>query len=302
MAKARNLPERHRHRVLQLRAADLQHVLELDCLGLERTTQFDHRREQPLDAEPGRHAQSGGVDVVRALRRVHVVVRVQLVVSALGEAHVFERAVGDHLVRVHVGAGAGAALDHVDHELLVQRTADEIVAGLHDGAGARRVDHAQFGVRLRGGLLHESQRTHEFGHLRHGLARDRKVVHGTRGVNSPIRGEWDRHFTEEVVFDAVRSSRHVLVFPAWFGAGANCRARLHAAPMLNLRSAMQSPHNGSGPTRSRSGLNGPQPGSPTTPTHRACCGGPVPGVLGRCGCPSSARVRPALRRARAVST
>ena len=46
-----------------------------------------------------------------------MVVRVQHVVAALLDAQMLERAVGDHLVGVHVGRGAGAALDHVDDEL-----------------------------------------------------------------------------------------------------------------------------------------------------------------------------------------
>ena len=52
------LPERHRHCVLQLRAADLQDIAEFDCLGLERKGEFiqgfDQRRRGEDDGEPQR--------------------------------------------------------------------------------------------------------------------------------------------------------------------------------------------------------------------------------------------------------
>ena len=75
------------------------------------------------DAEPRRDPQRRRIDVVRALRRVDVIVRVQHVVAALLVAEVLERPVGDDLVGVHVGRRAGAALDHVDDELVVQLAA-----------------------------------------------------------------------------------------------------------------------------------------------------------------------------------
>ena len=51
-------------------------------------------------------------------------------------AEKFERPVGDHLVGVHVGRGAGAALDHIDDELFVQRAGADFLTGLDDGLSA----------------------------------------------------------------------------------------------------------------------------------------------------------------------
>src|SRR5690606_41697210 len=43
-----------------------------------------------------------------------------------------ERAIRDDLVRVHVRRRAGAALDHVDAEVLVMAPGLDLVTGLHD--------------------------------------------------------------------------------------------------------------------------------------------------------------------------
>jgi len=159
---------------------------------------------QFVDAEPRRQAQRGRVHVIRALRGVDVVVRVQRLVAPLGMPEVLERAVGDHLVRVHVGRGAGAALDHVDDELLVQGAADQVVAGEHDRVGAGPVDHAEFGVRERGRLLDERQRADQRRHRRDRLPADREVVDRTSAVHAPVGVGGNVHVAEEVVLAAGR--------------------------------------------------------------------------------------------------
>ena len=176
------------------------------------SAQVDHRGQQRLDPEPGRHAQRGRVDIVRALRRIDVVVRVELVVAALGKTHVLERAVRDDLVRVHVGRRAGATLDHVDDELVVQLAADQVVAGTHDCGGLRRGDHAELGVGLRCGLLDERERAHQLGHGRNRLPRDREVVDGAGRVNAPVGRERDVFLAEKVVFAAGCWGVHALSF------------------------------------------------------------------------------------------
>ena len=195
------LAQGHRHGVLQLGAADLQHALELVGLGLERAPQLGHLGEQAVDAEPGREAQRGRVDIVGAL-----VVRVQRVVAAFLEAHVLERAVGDHLVGVHVGRGTGAALDHVDDELIVQRAANDLVAGDDDRAGSLAVDHAELGVGLRRGLLHVGESPHEVGDVADRLSADREVLDRAGAVHAPIRIGRDVLVAEKVVLATRRRS------------------------------------------------------------------------------------------------
>ena len=146
------LAERHRHGVLQLGAADLQHVGEFVAPWPRRRWRRAAISAAAADAEPWRQAQRRRVDVVGALRRVDVVVRVQRRVVALRVPHHLQRAVGDHLVGVHVGRGAGAALDDVDDELVVQVPGESSsqAAGWH---GALRVEHAERGIGLRRRLL-----------------------------------------------------------------------------------------------------------------------------------------------------
>ena len=52
-------------------------------------------------------------------------------------------AVGDHLVDVHVGLGAGAGLPHDQRELIVELAVDDLLRGLDDGLGAARVERAK---------------------------------------------------------------------------------------------------------------------------------------------------------------
>ena len=114
------LAQRHRNGVLQLGAAHLDDVLELLGLRLERLAQHRHGVDQPHDAGIGRELERRRIDVVGALAHVDVLVGMQEVIVALGAAEQLQRAVGDHLVGIHVGRGAGAALDDVDHELFMQ--------------------------------------------------------------------------------------------------------------------------------------------------------------------------------------
>ena len=110
------LPERHRHRVHEMRAAGLvdlrpillflpQHVdAALRAPGTTRACACDQRAQM-----------DGARDhVVAALAHVDVIVRMHRLAERLA------REVRDHLVDVHVGAGAAARLEHVDRKLIVR--------------------------------------------------------------------------------------------------------------------------------------------------------------------------------------
>ncbi|KAI1693228.1 hypothetical protein DdX_20780 [Ditylenchus destructor] len=184
----------------KLGAADLEDVLELQRLGLEGAAQRSHRFEQPADGEPQCQAHRGGVHVVGALRGVDVVVGVEHVVARLLVAQLFQREVADDLVGIHVGRGACAALDHVDHELVEQLALDDVVAGQDDGRGAVAVDGAEVGVGAGGGLLHVGQRAHQVGHGRDAGAGDGEVLDRARRVHAPVGDGGDLLLAEEVVF------------------------------------------------------------------------------------------------------
>ena len=180
------LAEGHRHGVLQLGAPDLEDLVELLGLAAERLAQQLELGEQRVQREGERDLERRRVGVVRRLAAVHVVDGVQDVVAALGVAGDLERDVGDDLVGVHVRRGAGAALDDADHELVVELAVDDALAGPVDPHGLVGVQHADFAVRPRRGLLHRGERTDQVGVHRDGALGDREVLERAHGVHAPV--------------------------------------------------------------------------------------------------------------------
>ena len=115
----------------------------------------------------------GREDVVRALAHVDVVVRVHVVAG--------ER--GDHLVRVHVRARAGAGLEDVDRELVVVLAVRDRVAGGGDPLRLVRIEQPELGVRPRRGGLDPAEPARD-GH-RNRLAGDGEVSDRLARLASP---------------------------------------------------------------------------------------------------------------------
>ena len=130
---AEGLAQGHGHGVLELGAAHLDDGLELLALGAQGGDELLKLLDQALVRVVHADVDGGGVCVVGGLGAVDVVVGgAELVLAAL-VAHDLEGAVGDYLVGVHVGGGAGAALDHIYGEVLVVHAFADFLAGLHDG-------------------------------------------------------------------------------------------------------------------------------------------------------------------------
>ena len=105
--------------------------------------------EQPDHAEHHRELDRRRVHVVGGLAAVHIIDRVEVLVLAEFVTENLETAVGDHLVGVHVGRRSRAALDNTDRELVVQGTADDLLADLIDEVGLGRVENPEFAVGAR---------------------------------------------------------------------------------------------------------------------------------------------------------
>jgi len=180
------LAEGHGHGVLVLGTAHLEDVGELARLGVEPALQLAQGGQRVAHGEDDAQLDGRGVGVVRRLRAVHVVVGMQELVLALAMPEPLEGPVGDHLVGVHVGRGAGSALDHVDDEVLVQLAGDDLVAGGDDRLRLPLVEHAELGVRLRRRLLHQREGAHEVLEAAQLDAGEGEVLHAAQRLHAVV--------------------------------------------------------------------------------------------------------------------
>jgi hypothetical protein len=120
-------------------------------------------------------------------------------------------AVGDHLVEVHVGLGAGARLPHHQRELAVVPAGEDLVGRGDDGLRLVGRQLAQVAVHLGRGALDLRQRLDQL--LRLALAGDAEVLQRALRLRAP-QG-LGRHFDrpEGVAFDAVFA--HVVLRCGW---------------------------------------------------------------------------------------
>ncbi len=146
------LPQPDRRRVHQMRAADLDHVPELARFRAQRLVKLLQRGHQLVLQRLGR----GDVDrrrdhVVARLPHVDVVVRMDGPLRADGLPGELRAAVRQHLVGVHVRAGARTGLEDVDGEMLIELAVDQFFGGLLDEPGLLGAHLAEFQVRAGGG-------------------------------------------------------------------------------------------------------------------------------------------------------
>jgi len=168
------LAEGDRDRVHQVGPARLDDVGEQGRLLLKGSLERSHRRQQVVaDLVQRRQVHGRGEDVVGRLAHVDVVVGMGAVAGEVGE----------HLVGIHVGGGAGAGLEYVDGELVVMRAFADRLAGGGDALRQVTVKQSQLAVGLgRGGL--DPAQPADHGH-RHRGAGDGEVVDGFRSLATP---------------------------------------------------------------------------------------------------------------------
>ena len=146
------LPERHRRRVLQVGAPDLDDVA--------RARAALASRPRPARRRPGAAARpsSSTTATCTAVGKVSLLDWL-LLTSSLGCTGDFEpelaaedldRAVGDDLVGVHVALRARPGLEDDEREVVVELAARHLVGGLHDRPGDLDVEQPEVGVRQRG--------------------------------------------------------------------------------------------------------------------------------------------------------
>ena len=122
--------------------------------------------------------------------------------------HQLEGPIGDDLVGVHVGRRAGAALEDVEPELVVELAVDEFQAGPFHAGEDLGAELAAVEVGAGRRQLHHRQGLDEIGIEAQLDARDREVLEGPRGLHAVVRVGGHRFLTEQVVLEASGFSRH----------------------------------------------------------------------------------------------
>ena len=107
-------------------------------------------------------------------------------------AEQFVGAVGDHLVEVHVGLGAGAGLPDHQRKMIVELAVDHLARGADDGAGAALVEQPEFAIGFRRSQLDDAERAND--RHRHPVMADAEILPRTLGLRAPVAigGNLDR--------------------------------------------------------------------------------------------------------------
>ena len=191
------LPERERHGVLQVRAADLDHVAVLRAQAVERRRQAaDSRQDLLLERDARSHVHGRRKRVVRALRAVDVVVRVHEVF-----AQQLIGAVGNNLVDIHIRLRAAAGLPDGEREVAVERAVEDLVAGSLDGAGAAGVEHAELRIGARRCELHDRKRADDL--RRDLLGTDTEIFIAALRLRAPVTVGGHTHLTHRIMLQTV---------------------------------------------------------------------------------------------------
>ena len=179
------LPDRQRHRVLQMGAADLDHLHPSRRLLLDRRRQRIQLRQQQIVQHPHRRdMHRRGKCVVAGLAHIHMIVRMHRGLCADRPAQQLDRPVRYHLIQVHVRLGAGSGLPDIQREMLVQRPGDHLIAGLDDGTGNVRWKPPVAIIHLGRRLLDDAVGPRHL--LRHDIIADRKVMQAALGLRPPV--------------------------------------------------------------------------------------------------------------------
>ena len=125
-----------------------------------------------------------GKAVVRGLAHVDVIVRMDRALRAQLTAQQLVRAIGDHLVGVHIGLGAGAGLPNHEWKVIVEPALGHLAGGPDDNPRAAAVEQAELVVHLGSGVLDEAERVDQ--RPRHQLGPDGEIFERALRLRAPI--------------------------------------------------------------------------------------------------------------------
>ena len=129
-----------------------------------------------------------------------MVERVQVVVVTFLAPEVFESAVCDDLVGIHVGACSGTALNRIDNELVVELASCNFATGADDCIleFGFELTHRVVGLGRR--LFHQREGANQASIVSDWDARDWEILHRPSGVDAPVGVLGNLEIAEEVMF------------------------------------------------------------------------------------------------------
>src|SRR6201996_3483920 len=100
--------------------------------------------------------------VVTGLSHVHMVIGMDRIFQPDRLARDLTHAIRDHLVGVHVGAGAGTGLENVERKAAVQLSLDNLFRSLNDEACTLSVESLTIPIGLGGAPLDKPERANQW--------------------------------------------------------------------------------------------------------------------------------------------
>ena len=130
------LPDREWDRIFEVCPADLYNLLPLSRFGDDGCLKrFDFGKKSFLDLFDGRDMHGCRKGVVRALRHVHMVVRMNWGLGSEDAAEHLDATIGDDFVHIHVALCAASGLPYVQRKVLIELTGDHLIRNLEDQFG-----------------------------------------------------------------------------------------------------------------------------------------------------------------------
>ena len=108
--------------------------------------------------------------------------------------------VGDDLIQVHVGLGAGARLPDGERKLARPFAGDHFLGGTFDGIGQIGLEHAEFPVGAGRAQFQYCERLDQ--RRRHFFAADSEILTRSLGLGTPEMIRWDGDVSKAVFLDA----------------------------------------------------------------------------------------------------
>src|SRR5947208_15298643 len=202
------LPEREWGRVLKVGAPDLDDSGERRRLRRRDVAQRRKRGYEPVvDGLHRGDAHRGGKNVVRRLPAVDLVVGMHAALLAALASEELARAVGEHLVHVHVGLGARSRLPHHERKLAVVLSGEHLAAGGGDGFRLILGELLQLHVHARARALDQRERADQL--TGHALAGNAEILERALRLRAPQPVGRDADLAEAVVLDAVIGHRQI---------------------------------------------------------------------------------------------